>query len=59
MQTAMPAAITAVRSLASNPRVAEQAAISFVGSTPGLLPKGPSFNLASDAVNGISPIAMA
>ena len=59
MTSAIPAVVTAARNLSLNPRVAEQAA-SFVGSTQGILQKaGPSFSLASDAIKGISPIAMA
>lgn len=58
MITTIPAAVTAARNLAFNPRVAEQAA-SVVGNTQGILPKGPTLNLASDAIKGISPIAMA
>jgi len=58
MTIATPAVVTAARNLAFNPRVAEQAA-SVVGNTQGILPKGPALNLASDAIKGISPIAMA
>lgn len=59
MTTAIPAAvITAARNLTLNPRVAEQV-VSFAGNTQGILSKGPTLNLASDAIKGISPIAMA
>ncbi len=59
MSTAIPGIITAARNLTLNPRVAEQAA-SVVGRTQGVLPRaGPSLDLASDAIKGISPIAMA
>lgn len=58
MTIATPAVVTAARNLAFNPRVAEQV-VSFAGNTQGILSKGPTLNLASDAIKGISPIAMA